>query len=235
MVLEKLKQEVFEANLMLPKEGLVKFTWGNVSGIDQESGLVVIKPSGIEYDEMTVDDMVIVDLQGNVVEGKLKPSSDTATHLVLYRDFENIGGVVHTHSCWATIYSQIGQPIAPYGTTHADYFGGIIPCTRDMLITEVEGDYEMETGNVIVECFKGLNLNPDHIPSVLVKNHGPFCWGESPKKAVENAIVLEEVAMMAWHTQMVTKGVMPDYLLHKHFYRKHGPDAYYGQQHNDEE
>ena len=226
-MLEKLKQEVFEANLMLPKEGLVKFTWGNVSGIDRELGLVVIKPSGIEYDVMTVSDMVVVNLQGNVVDGKLKPSSDTATHLELYRNFENIGGVVHTHSRWATIYSQIGQPIAPFGTTHADYFSGSIPCTRDMTITEVEGDYELETGKVIVECFK--DLNPDDIPSVLIKNHGPFCWGENPKKAVETASVLEEVAMMAWHTQMVTKEMMPEYLLHKHFYRKHGSDAYYGQ------
>jgi len=226
-VLEKLKKEVFEANLLLPKFNLVTFTWGNVSGIDAESGLVVIKPSGIEYDMMTIDDMVIVDLQGNVVEGKLKPSSDTETHLELYRNFKNIGGVVHTHSRWATIYSQIGQPIVALGTTHADYFGGNIPCTRDMTRAEVEGNYELETGKVIVECFN--DLNPDEIPSVLVKNHGPFCWGANPKKAVENAVVLEEVAMMAWHTQMVTKGVMPEYLLHKHFYRKHGSSAYYGQ------
>ena len=227
LVLEKLKKEVFEANLLLPKFNLVTFTWGNVSGIDTESGLVVIKPSGIEYDMMTIDDMVIVDLQGNVVEGKLKPSSDTETHLELYRNFKNIGGVVHTHSRWATIYSQIGQPIVALGTTHADYFGGNIPCTRDMSIAEVEGNYELETGKVIIECFN--DLNSDEIPSVLVKNHGPFCWGANPKKAVENAVVLEEVAMMAWHTQMVTKGVMPEYLLHKHFYRKHGSSAYYGQ------
>ena len=226
-MLEKLKKEVFEANLLLPKYNLVTFTWGNVSGIDRESELVVIKPSGVAYEVMTADDMVVVDLQGNVVEGKLKPSSDTATHLELYRSFKNIGGVVHTHSRWAAIYSQIGHPITPLGTTHADYFGGSIPCTRDMTIAEVDGDYELETGKVIVECFK--DLNPDHIPSVLVKNHGPFCWGASPKEAVENAVVLEEVAMMAWHTQMVTKGEMPEYLLHKHFYRKHGPNAYYGQ------
>ena len=226
-MLEKLKKEVFEANLLLPKYNLVTFTWGNVSGIDRESGLVIIKPSGVEYNVMTARDMVIVDLQGNVVEGKLKPSSDTATHLELYRNFENVRGVVHTHSRWATIYSQIGESIAAFGTTHADYFGDSIPCTRDMTITEVEGDYELETGKVIVECFN--DLNPDEIPSVLVKNHGPFCWGGSPKTAVENAVVLEEVAMMAWHTQMMTKGVMPEYLLHKHFYRKHGPNAYYGQ------
>jgi len=226
-MLEELKKEVFEANLLLPKYNLVTFTWGNVSGIDRDSGLVVIKPSGIEYDVMTVCDMVVVDLQGNVVEGKLKPSSDTATHLELYRNFKNIVGVVHTHSRWATIYSQIGEPIAVFGTTHADYFGGSIPCTRDMTKTEVEGEYELETGKVIVECFKAVN--PDDVPSVLVKNHGPFCWGKTPKEAVENAVVLEEVAMMAWHTQMVTSEVMPEYLLHKHFYRKHGSNAYYGQ------
>jgi len=226
-MLENLKEEVFEANLLLPKYNLVTFTWGNVSGIDKSSGLVVIKPSGVEYDMMRADDMVVVDLVGNVIEGKLKPSSDTATHLELYRSFENIGGVVHTHSRWATIYSQIGQPITPLGTTHADYFGGSIPCTRDMNKNEVEGEYELETGKVIVECFK--DLNPDYIPSVLVKNHGPFSWGATPRKAVENAVVLEEIAMMAWHTQMVTKETMPEYLLDKHFTRKHGPDAYYGQ------
>ena len=226
-MLEKLKQEVFEANLLLPKYNLVTFTWGNVSGIDRESGLVVIKPSGVEYDAMTVDNMVVIDLEGNIVDGKLQPSSDTDTHLELYRKFENIQGVVHTHSRWATIYSQMGQPIIPFGTTHADYFSASIPCTRDMTISEVEGDYELETGKVIVECFN--DLNSSDIPAVLVKNHGPFCWGSSPKKAVENAVVLEEVAMMAWHTQIATKEIMPNYLLHKHFYRKHGPDAYYGQ------
>ena len=226
-MLEKLKQEVFEANLMLPKYNLVTFTWGNVSGIDRESGLVVIKPSGVEYDVMTADDMVVVDLEGNVVEGKLKPSSDTPTHLELYRNFENIGGVVHTHSRWATIASQIGKPIIPQGTTHADYFGGIIPCTRDMTAEEVEGEYELDTGKVIVEAFAGIN--PDYIPGVLVKNHGPFSWGSDAKAAVHNAVVLEEVAMMARYTQMENQEPMPDYLLNKHFMRKHGPDAYYGQ------
>lgn len=226
-MLEKLKQEVFEANLLLPKYNLVTFTWGNVSGVDRQSGLVVIKPSGVEYDAMTVDDMVVVDLQGKIVEGKLKPSSDTATHLELYRNFPNISGVVHTHSRWATIYSQMGQPVVPFGTTHADYFGGIIPCTRDMTKEEVEGEYELNTGKVIVEAFKGAN--PDHIPAILVKNHGPFNWGTDPKNAVHNAVVLEEVAMMAWHTKANTKEAMPDYLLNKHFMRKHGPDAYYGQ------
>jgi len=226
-MLEKLKQEVFDANLLLPKYNLVTFTWGNVSGIDREQGLVVIKPSGVEYDNMTVDDMVVVDLEGNVVEGKLKPSSDTATHLELYRNFKNIGGVVHTHSRWATITSQIGKPIIPQGTTHADYFGGTIPCTRDMIVQEVEKDYELNTGKVIVETFTGLN--PDYIPGVLVKNHGPFNWGTDAKNAVHNAVVLEEVAMMARYTGMENSEPMPAYLLDKHFMRKHGPNAYYGQ------
>lgn len=228
-MLEALKQEVYEANLLLPKYNLVTFTWGNVSGIDRESGLVVIKPSGVEYEEMKVEDMVVVDLMGNVVEGALKPSSDTETHLELYRRFKNIQSVVHTHSRWATIYSQAGLGILPFGTTHGDYFGGEIPCTRDMTQTEIRGDYELETGKVIVERFEGLN--PDEIPSVLVKNHGPFSWGTSPKNAVHNAVVLEEVAMMAWHTIRLTNEMkpMPDELLNKHFYRKHGPTAYYGQ------
>ncbi|MCL1949366.1 MAG: L-ribulose-5-phosphate 4-epimerase [Turicibacter sp.] len=226
-MLEQLKQEVLEANLQLPKYNLVTFTWGNVSGIDRESGLVVIKPSGVEYDVMTADDMVVVDLDGNVVEGNLRPSSDTATHLELYRSFPNIGGVVHTHSRWATIFSQTGKTIIPMGTTHADYFGGEIPCTREMTLEEVENDYEWETGKVIVETF--ADLNEDYIPGVLVKNHGPFSWGKSPKNAVHNAVVLEEVAMMAKYTQMVHQEEMPDYLLNKHFERKHGPNAYYGQ------
>ena len=226
-MLDQLKKDVFEANLMLPKYNLVTFTWGNVSGIDREKEVIVIKPSGVEYDSMTVDDMVVVDLKGNVVEGNLKPSSDTATHLELYRQFENIRGVVHTHSRWATIYSQMGHGIIPFGTTHADYFGYEIPCTREMTEDEIKGEYELETGKVIVERF--ANLNPDYIPSVLVKNHGPFSWGASPKSAVHNAVVLEEVAMMAWHTQTHTQATMPEMLLNKHFYRKHGPDAYYGQ------
>lgn len=224
-MLEQLKQEVFKANLMLPKYNLVTFTWGNVSGIDRETGLVIIKPSGIEYEQMTLQDMVVVDLDGNVIEGHLKPSSDTATHLELYRQFPNIQGIVHTHSRWATICSQIGKPISPLGTTHADYFGGEIPCTREMTEAEVKGDYELNTGKVIVECFEGLN--PDYVPGVLVKNHGPFTWGISPKNAVHNAVVLEEVAMMAWHCSDVE--AMPQHLLNKHFYRKHGPNAYYGQ------
>ena len=226
-MLETLKQEVFEANLLLPKYGLVTFTWGNVSGIDRETGLVVIKPSGVEYENMKASDMVVVDLEGNVVEGDYKPSSDTATHLALYREFPNLGGVVHTHSRWATICSQSGQPILPQGTTHADYFGGAIPCTRAMTREEVAGSYELETGKVIIEVFKGLN--PDYIPGVLVKNHGPFTWGADPKNAVHNAVVLEEVAMMSWHTMRDNQEEMPNYLLDKHFSRKHGPNAYYGQ------
>ena len=226
-MLEKLKQEVFEANLLLPKYNLVTFTWGNVSGIDREKGLIVIKPSGVEYDNMKVEDMVVVNLEGAVVEGHYKPSSDTATHLELYRNFPNIGGVVHTHSKWATITAQIGKPIIPQGTTHADYFGGTIPCTRAMTKEEVEGTYELDTGKVIVETFEGLN--PDYIPGVLVKNHGPFTWGKDAKNAVHNSVVLEEVAHMARYTEAENPHAMPDYLLNKHFMRKHGPDAYYGQ------
>ena len=226
-MLEQLKKEVFEANLLLPKYKLVTLTWGNVSGIDREKGLVVIKPSGVEYEDMTVEDMVVVDLDGKVVEGDLKPSSDTATHLELYRNFPNIKGIVHTHSRWATIFSQMGEEITPFGTTHADYFGGSVPCTRAMTKAEIKGEYELETGKVIVERFE--SLNEDYIPSVLVKNHGPFSWGKNPKDAVINALVLEEVAMMAWHTRLVTQEAMPEDLLNKHFYRKHGPGAYYGQ------
>ena len=227
-MLEQLKEEVFEANLLLPQYNLVTFTWGNVSGIDRETGLVVIKPSGVSYDAMTASDMVVVDLDGNVVEGNLKPSSDTATHLELYRNFKHIGGIVHTHSRWATTAAQIGKPIIPQGTTHTDYFGDSIPCTREMTKAEVEGEYELNTGKVIVETFE--RLNPDHIPGVLVKNHAPFNWGTDPKNAVHNAVVLEEVAMMGWHTQQWNQESMPDYLLNKHFMRKHGPDAYYGQE-----
>jgi len=226
-MLEQLKQEVFEANLLLPKYGLVTLTWGNVSGIDREQGLVVIKPSGVEYDVMSVDDMVVIDLAGNVVEGNLKPSSDMATHLEIYRNFKNIGAIVHTHSRWATIASQIGKPIIPQGTTHADYFKEAIPCTRDLTKVEVEVEYELATGKVIVETFAAMN--PDYIPGVLVKNHGPFTWGGNAKNAVFNAVVLEEVAMMTWHTQVENNEKMPDYLLNKHFMRKHGSDAYYGQ------
>ncbi len=194
-MLEMLKKEVFEANLMLPKYGLVTFTWGNVSAIDRKSGLMVIKPSGVEYDTMTADDMVVVNIEnGEVVEGRWKPSSDTPTHIELYREFEEIGGIVHTHSRWATSFAQAGEGIAPLGTTHADYFYGEIPCTRAMTPEEINGEYEKETGSVIIETFK--DINPVSIPAVLVKNHGPFAWGKDAAEAVHNAVVLEEVAFM---------------------------------------
>lgn len=228
-MLEQLKEEVLQANLDLPKHGLVTFTWGNVSAIDRQSGLVVIKPSGVPYDKMTVAHMVVVDLDGNIIEGALNPSSDTPTHLVLYKAFPALGGIVHTHSPWATVWSQAGCPIPALGTTHADYFYGEIPCTRLMTEAEVNGDYELETGNVIVETFAGQN--PAFIPSVLVMNHGPFSWGKSAHEAVHNAVVLEEVAKMAYHTYMLAPRLpaMPQVLLDKHFLRKHGANAYYGQ------
>ncbi len=229
-MLEALKQEVYEANLQLPKHGLVTFTWGNASGIDRERGIIVIKPSGVSYEEMTVQDMVCVDLNGNVVEGRWKPSSDTPTHLELYKAFPNIGGVVHTHSRWATIYAQAGKSIHPYGTTHADYFYGAIPCTRKMNKREIKDEYEKETGAVIVECFS--KLNADDIPAVLVHSHGPFTWGKDAKEAVYHAVVLEEVAMMAYHTEELNRFVltpMQQELLDKHYLRKHGANAYYGQ------
>lgn len=227
-MLEKLKEEVFRANLDLVKHGLVIFTWGNVSGIDRESGLVVIKPSGVDYDVMKVDDMVVVDLEGNVVEGSLRPSSDTPTHLALYKAFPEIGGVVHTHSTYATAWAQAGIDLPNIGTTHADYFHNAIPCTPDMTKEEVEGDYELETGNVIVEAFR--DLNPVHTPGVLVTNHGPFTWGKDPHEAVHNAVVLEQVAKMASISFSVNPMLaMNPLLVEKHFSRKHGPNAYYGQ------
>ena len=229
-MLEELKQKVYEANMLLPKYNLITFTWGNVSGIDREKGLIVIKPSGVEYDVMKPEDMVVVDMEGNVVEGILNPSSDTPTHVKLYNEFKEIGGVVHTHSKWATVFAQAGRGINPYGTTQADYFYGEIPCTRDMTKNEIENNYEYNTGEVIVERFK--DLNPKYMPAVLVKNHGPFTWGKDPFEAVHNAVVLEEVAMMAFTTEMImNSGVkaMPNTLLDKHFMRKHGPNAYYGQ------
>ena len=227
-MLEALKEEVFNANLDLVKHGLVIFTWGNVSAIDRATGLVVIKPSGVSYEAMKAEDMVVVDLEGNIVEGKLRPSSDTATHLILYKSFPNIGGVVHTHSTYATSWAQAGLNIPNIGTTHSDYFSDAIPCTRDMTQQEVEGEYELETGNVIVDRFNGLN--PDFIPGVLVKNHGPFSWGIDAHDAVHNAVVMEQVAKMAY----ISYGVNPDLtmskdLIQKHFFRKHGPGAYYGQ------
>lgn len=230
-MLEKLKNEVFKANMLLPQFKLITFTWGNVSAIDRESGLVVIKPSGVEYENMTVDDMVVVNLEGEVVEGQLKPSSDTPTHLELYRQFLNIGGVVHTHSNWATIFAQAGRGIPAYGTTHADYFYGEIPCTRIMTEDEIMGAYELETGKVIVETFAGLD--PSQIPAVLVKNHGPFTWGKDAFDAVHNAVVLESVAKMAFFTESLSISSkaepIPKPLLDKHYLRKHGENSYYGQ------
>ena len=231
-MLEQLKEEVLQANLQLPKYGLVTFTWGNVSGIDRDRGLVVIKPSGIAYDAMTAEDMVVVDLQGNVVEGKWKPSSDTETHLELYKAFPHCGGVVHTHSRWATVFAQAGKEIPPMGTTHGDYFHGPIPCTRPMIGEEIAGEYEKETGKVIAEVFEVMELDPQEIPAANVYTHGPFVWGKDPAEAVHNAVVLEEVAFMAWHAMMLMpkRDTMQKQLLDKHYYRKHGKDAYYGQE-----
>ncbi len=231
-MLEELKEKVYEANMLLPKHGLVVFTWGNVSGIDREKGLMVIKPSGVEYDEMKPSDMVVVDLEsGERVEGDLNPSSDTDTHLVLYRAFKNIGGVVHTHSRWAVSFAQAGRGIPAMGTTQGDYFYGEIPCTRKMTPEEIAGSYELETGNVIVETFNERNINADYVPGVLVNSHGPFSWGTDPENAVHNAVVMEEVAFMDFHALMLepNRGVMQQELLDKHYLRKHGPNAYYGQ------
>ncbi len=229
-MLEQLKEQVFQANLMLPKHGLVTFTWGNVSGIDRAAGLVVIKPSGISYDELKPDDMVIVELEtGKVVDGKLKPSSDTPTHNELYKAFADIGGIVHTHSRWATSFAQAGRGIAALGTTHADYFYGEIPCTRKMTWSEIQGEYEKETGLVIQETFQGKD--PNAIPGVLVYSHGPFAWGRDPLDAVHHAVVLEEVAFMNIQTMLLapdTPPMQPE-LLNKHYLRKHGTNAYYGQ------
>jgi L-ribulose-5-phosphate 4-epimerase len=228
-MLESLKEEVLRANLDLVKHGLVIFTWGNVSAIDRASGLVVIKPGGVPYDRMTAADMVVVDLDGNVAEGRLKPSSDTPTHIVLYRAFPETGGVVHTHSPCATAWAQAGRDIPNIGTTHADYFRDAIPCTADMTAAEVNGGaYELETGNVIVRRFDGLN--PAHTPGVLVRNHGPFAWGKDAHDAVHNAVVLEQVAKMAHIAYGVNPHLtMNPLLIEKHFSRKHGPNAYYGQ------
>lgn len=229
-MLKKLKEEVFQANLQLPKHGLVTFTWGNVSGIHRERGLVVIKPSGVAYDDLEADDMVVVELEtGNVIEGELKPSSDTATHLELYKAFPNIGGIVHTHSRWATTFAQAGRGIAALGTTHADYFYGEIPCTRKMTQAEIEGEYEKETGTVIIESFK--DKDPDAIPAVVVYSHGPFAWGTDALNAVHNAVVLEEIAFMNFHALQLEPKLPPmqQELLDKHYLRKHGANAYYGQ------
>ena len=229
-MLKDLKKQVLEANLQLPKYGLITFTWGNVSGIDREKGLVVIKPSGVEYDGMTADDMVVVDLEtGLIIEGGLSPSSDTPTHLALYKAFPNIGGIVHTHSRWATIFAQAGMDIPALGTTHADYFYGSIPCTRLMTPEEIAGEYERDTGKVIIERFAGID--PDTIPAALVYSHGPFTWGKDAAEAVHNAVVLEEIAFMAWHDILIKPTLQPmqQELLNKHYLRKHGKNAYYGQ------
>ena len=228
-MLEELKKTVCEANLLLPEYGLVTFTWGNVSGIDRESGLVVIKPSGVEYRGMTEEDMVVVDLSGKVIEGRWKPSSDTATHVELYKAFPNIGGIVHTHSRWATTFAQAGMSIPAMGTTHGDYFYGDIPCTRPMTDEEIHGEYEKETGKVIIETFR--DTDPDAIPGVLVYSHGPFAWGTDAMNAVHNAVVMEECAFMDWHAMMLNPEMrsMQQTLLDKHYLRKHGKNAYYGQ------
>lgn len=228
-MLEELKEKVWKANLALPKHRLVTFTWGNVSGIDREKGLVVIKPSGVDYDRLTASEMVVIDLEGNVIESRWKPSSDAPTHLALYKAFPEIGGVVHTHSRWATSWAQAGRGIPAYGTTHGDYFYGEIPCTRKMTPQEIAGAYELETGNVIVETFREKSYRD--VPAVLVCSHGPFAWGKDPAEAVHNAVVLEEVAFMAYHTEAIDPAVreMQSELLDRHFRRKHGAGAYYGQ------
>ncbi|NSB33019.1 MULTISPECIES: L-ribulose-5-phosphate 4-epimerase [Clostridium] len=228
-MLEKLKEKVYEANMELQRKGLVIYTWGNVSEIDRETGLVVIKPSGVDYATMEAEDMVVVDLEGNVVEGKYKPSTDTPTHLVLYKKYSNIGGVVHTHSEWATTFAQAGMDIPAFGTTHADYFYGDVPCTRDLTDEEISNEYEKETGNVIVETIG--DKNPLEVPAIVVKNHGPFAWGKDADLAVYNAVVLDKVAEMAYKTMTLNSNVerVKQHLLDKHYLRKHGANAYYGQ------
>ncbi len=228
-MLEQLKKEVYEANMLLPKYGLVTFTWGNVSGIDRESGLFVIKPSGVDYDKLTPDDMVVMNLNGERAEGKLNPSSDTATHLELYKAFPEIGGIVHTHSSWATSWAQSGRSIPCYGTTHADYFYGEIPCLRCLTKEEIDEAYEKNTGLLIVNEFKKRDVKA--VPACLCKNHGPFAWGKNANEAVHNAVVLEECAKMAARTEMINSSVQPapQELQDKHYYRKHGANAYYGQ------
>ena len=230
-MLEELKEQVYKANMMLPEYGLVTFTWGNVSGIDREAGLFVIKPSGVEYDKLTPDDMVVMDLAGNKVEGKYKPSSDTPTHLVLYNAFPEIGGVVHTHSVWAASWAQAGRDMPCYGTTDADYIYGEVPCCRNLTQEELDEAYEKNTGVLIVEEFKNRGIDYQSVPVVLCKNHGPFTWGKDAAEAVHNAVVLEEVAKMAAYTEQINSHVQraPQRYQDKHYYRKHGANAYYGQ------
>lgn len=228
-MLEQLKQQVYEANMELPERGLVTYTWGNVSGIDRELGLFIIKPSGVDYDKLNAEDMVVIDLEGNKVEGKYNPSSDTATHLELYRKYSEIGGIVHTHSSWATSWAQTGRSIPCYGTTHADYFYGEIPCARSLTAEEIESNYEKNTGLLIIETLK--EKNPMEIPAILCRNHGPFTWGKNAFEAVHNSVVLEEVAKMACRTEMIQPEMSPveKVLMDKHYYRKHGESSYYGQ------
>jgi len=230
-MLEQLKKEVYEANMELPRRQLITYTWGNVSGIDRESGYFVIKPSGVDYDILTPDDMVVMDLKGNKIEGKYKPSSDTSTHIELYKKYKEIGGIVHTHSPEATAWAQAGRSIPLYGTTHADYFLGEIPCARSLTPEEIKGEYEKNTGLVIIETFENRDLNPMHTPAVLCVNHGPFTWGKDAAEAVHNAVVLEEVAKMAMKTELINPKALPapDSIKEKHFFRKHGENAYYGQ------
>lgn len=232
-MLEELKKRVYDMNMMLPKHQLVTFTWGNVSEIDRESGIFAIKPSGVEYEELSPDDMVLVDLDGNVVEGHYNPSSDTKTHTELYRSFSELGGIVHTHSSYATSWAQAGRSIPCYGTTHADYFYGEIPCVRCLTEAELDEDYERNTGVLIAKYFKENSLEPSSVPGVLCKNHGPFSWGKNAKEAVHNAVVMEEVAKMAYRTESINPQVCPapQYLQDKHYFRKHGANAYYGQNH----
>ena len=230
-MLEQLKKEVYEANMELPRRGLITYTWGNVSGRDAETGYFVIKPSGVDYDKLTPDDMVVVDLNGKVIEGKYRPSSDTPTHIELYKKYPEIGGIVHTHSPEATSWAQAGRSIPLYGTTHADYFYGPIPCARSLTKEEIEGEYERNTGLVIIETFEENGINPVYTPGVLCCNHGPFTWGKDAAEAVHNAVVLEEVAKMATKTEQINPRVTPapDTIRDKHFFRKHGANAYYGQ------
>lgn len=231
-MLEQLKQQVYEANMELPRRGLVTYTWGNVSGIDRESGLFVIKPSGVEYDELRPEDLVVLDLNGNKVEGKLNPSSDTKTHIELYKAFPELGGIVHTHSTHAVAWAQAGRDIPCFGTTHADYFYGPVPCARALTQEEIDEDYEKNTGKVIIEAFHGRNIQPMHVPGVVCSSHGPFTWGKDAAQAVYHAVILEEVAKMALLTLQIDPNAAPapQRIQDKHFLRKHGPNAYYGQQ-----